>query len=393
MITDNSILDVVKNTVNTNNKVSIADVLIDRFYEELISKHDKELLKLAFSRNPTQADLNDFLTKWDIEVAGGNKALILSYFMKEHTDLKCTDYEQPRLEGLLRFYRFHNLKLIAHFTKIGQELNKKNIEVMLLKGGAMKFLRPNLSRHMGDIDILVPAKDYTKAGETATSLGYDCSWDVHSVDLHQNGSEEGILDIHKYIFMDTGFEEKLNKGLFDRAKRAKVFGVDALVPCHEDMFFIALVNMARNLRNNTSSAGMLFTLFDCKFLLEDKPDFDWDIVIKNTKITKTEVQMGFVVQFINKIIPNLLPEQLRNNKQLKKETDNYCNIVMYNRFSIYDMKMRCRELKLKDAISNFATFKEYITLKPKYFLLKQIRRNPLAIKAFYKVTKKNKIEI
>ena len=115
MITDNSILDVVKNTVNTNNKVSIADVLIDRFYEELISKPDKELLKLAFSRNPTQADLNDFLTKWDIEVAGGNKALILSYFMKEHTDLKCTDYEQPRLEGLLRFYRFHNLKCAINF--------------------------------------------------------------------------------------------------------------------------------------------------------------------------------------------------------------------------------------------------------------------------------------
>ena len=44
MITDNSILDVVKNTVNTNNKVSIADVLIDRFYEELISKPDKKII-------------------------------------------------------------------------------------------------------------------------------------------------------------------------------------------------------------------------------------------------------------------------------------------------------------------------------------------------------------
>lgn len=388
MSTDSQILEVIKASEDVPTFESLLNNLTEKFYNELLTDNDKNLLKFLFSQSPTQAQLDEFLSNWDIEVAGAHKALLLSYFMKEHPSLHFTKYEEPRLNGLLKFYRFQNLKLISHYTKIGQNFNKADIPVMILKGGAMKYYRPDLSRNMGDIDILVPEKDYQKAGKIVEDMGYDCAWDIHSVDLHLNGTEEGICDIHKYIFMDTGCERNLNKGLFERAKKAKVFGVDSLVPCHEDMFFIALVNMARNMRNNTSSSNLLFTIFDCRYLLESKHDFDWNIVINDAVITKTQVQVNFALNFINRLAPGLIPNKLDVKNLFEKETDDYCTIVMYNRFFIYDMKMRCRELKIQDALKNLDIFKEYITLKPKYFFLKQFRRKPLCEKIIMNIANK-----
>lgn len=64
----------------------------------------------------------------------------------------------------------------------------------------MKHLRPEFPRVMGNIDILVKENEYQKAGNIAEKMGYDCAWDIHSVDLHPKDSEDGIMDIHKYIY-------------------------------------------------------------------------------------------------------------------------------------------------------------------------------------------------
>lgn len=48
--------------------------------------------------------------------------------------------------------------------------------------------------------------------------------------------------------MGTGHERKLLKNLFKRSREENVFGVKTLIPSNEDMMFISLVNLARNLR-------------------------------------------------------------------------------------------------------------------------------------------------
>ncbi len=386
----NRIIEAAKDYQGTSKTDVFVDELVDKFHSELLSSDDKKLLELTFLSNPTQNELDDFLSQWDIEVAGGHKALMLSYFMKMHPELKFTKYEQPRLAGLLNFYRFQNLELIAHYTTIGRALNKEKIPVMILKGGAMKYIRKGLSRVMGDIDILVPEKDYTRSGKIAESMGYHSSWFEHSVDLHKPGSKKGTLDIHQYIYMGTGCEKKLNSGLFKRATKANVFGVDSLIPCNEDMFFIALINMAKNLAENTSSTGILYALFDCKFLLETKPDFNWDIVIENAIKTKTQVHLSFAIKFINKIIPNLLPNKVKANNLLEKEINNHCALVLYERFYLRDIRTKCRELKILNVLKNRKLLSEYIELKPKYFLLKQLRKSPASVKFIFKMSSETK---
>lgn len=378
-------IEEIKDSGYLRNDISITDALIENFFNEILYPTDKALLQLAFSKNPTQEDLDNLLKDFDIEVKGGSKSLMLSYFMKRHPELNFTAYEGPRLKGLLNFFRFKNLKTIAHFTKIGRELNKNGITPMILKGGAMKFLRPDLPRVMSDIDILVPEKNLLKCAKLAEPLGY---WwekvDIHAIDLHPNGSEEGALDVHKFIYMETGFEKVLLKGLYKRARNVNAFGVNALIPSNEDLLFISLVNLARNLRNKTSQAGLLFTLFDCKFLMESKPDFDWEIVIENAKKTKTEVQMNFAIKFIEKISAEVLPNEIKNDKLFEKETKEYSNMVMYNRFYLEDIRTKCRAMKIGDLINNPREIIDYVSFKPKYFMLKLIRKHPKLIEIFIK---------
>lgn len=378
-------IEEIKDSGYLRNDISITDALIENFFNEILYPTDKALLQLAFSKNPTQQDLDTLLKDFDIEVKGGAKSLMLSYFMKRHPELNFTSYEGPRLKGLLNFFRFKNLKTISHFTKIGRELNKAGITPMLLKGGAMKFLRQDLPRVMSDIDILVPEKDLMKCAKLAEPLGY---WwekvDIHAIDLHPAGSEEGALDVHKFIYMESGHEKELLKGLYKRAHNIVAFGVNALIPSNEDLLFISLVNLARNLRNKTSQAGLLYTLFDCKFLMESKPDFDWDIVKENARKTQTEIQMNFAMKFIEKISSDVLPDEIKNDKLFEKETSEYSNMVMYNRFYLEDLRTKCRAMKIGNLFKNPEQIPEYIALKPKYFLLKRIRKHPKLIELLIK---------
>ncbi len=368
-----------------NSKLSITDALIENFYREIMKPEERRLLQMAFEENPSQKELDKLLNIWDIEVKGSNKSLLLSYVMKRHPKLKFTNYEGPRLVGLLKYYRFQNLKVISRFSAIGKKLNENGIIPIIFKGGLMKHLRPELPRVMGDIDIIVPNKDFIKSAKIGVGLGYE--YDkifTHSVDLHEKDSKEGVVDIHRLIYMDTGRENNFIKPLFNRAQRASVFGVECLIPSYEDLTFITLVNLARNLRDKTSQAGLLFSLFDCKFFIENKPDFDWEIVKQNAKKTGTQIQINFAIKFIDKISKNILPDTIKNNVLFEKETNEYSNTVMYNRFYLENIRAKCRKMKLDEVLKTPAKWNEYLLFKSKYIMLKTLRNHPKLIEFFIK---------
>ncbi len=359
---------------------NITDALIENFYNEILKDNEKKLLKLAFSNRVIQEDLDELLKIWDIEVKGSAKSLMLAYIMKMHPDMKFTAYEEPRLQGLLKFYRYKNLDIISHYGKICRALNNAGITPLILKGGAMKYLRPELPRVMGDIDILVPEKDFMKSANVASELGYTYSKvDIHAIDLHKPNTDEGVLDIHKFIYMETRKEKNFLSSLYKRARLENVFGTQSFVPSNEDLMFIALVNLAKNLRNKTSQAGLIFTLFDCKYLQETKPDFDWNIIKENAIKTGTEVQLNFAMKFLMKIADDIFPKSISESIFFEKETIEYSNMVMFNRFYMEDLRSKCRSLKLGSIFTDWDVFKNYIRLKPKYFLLKQLIKHPKLI--------------
>lgn len=377
-------------TKSIESNVDLIDCMVDMFYNETISKSDKRLLDLAFKEVITQEDLNEFVKDWDIEVYGSGKSLILAYIMKENAHLEFSAYEGPRLSGLLKFFRFRNLKVISHFTKYTRALNEQGVVPLLIKGGAMKFLRPELSRVMGDTDIVVLGSDFDLSCNVAKKMGYDFGVDSseHSVDLHPAGEDSGGVDVHRFIDFETEYNKNFMNDLFDRATEHKVFGAKAYIPCAEDLLFVSLTNLAKNLHNKTSSAGMLYVLFDCRYLINSKKDFDWGIVLNNVKITNTSTSVYFAMRFLNKIVPNLLPDDLLEKDSLEKNAIKYCNEVIYFRFFIHDLKMRCKKLKIKNALKDFSVFKQYLKDKPKHFVLKRVRKSAFLVSVFLKLFNK-----
>ena len=53
--------------------------------------------------------------------------------MKMHPELTFPSHTGPRLTGLLNYYRFQNIRLIAQFKKICVELKMRGIDFIVLK--------------------------------------------------------------------------------------------------------------------------------------------------------------------------------------------------------------------------------------------------------------------
>ena len=268
----------------------IVDCSAKKLYEGFISSKDRKLIQIAFHSNIKQKDLDKFLAEWDIEATSTERAAILAYTMKMHPELKFDSYTGPRLKGLLNYLRFQNLELISHFSKIVRKLNQIDIIPVIIKGGAIRYLRPDLPRVMGDIDILLHSQDeLNTAKKIIQEMGYIYTDAGHSFDVHpKNDIEKGILDVHKFFSFLEKENIQFNKLLFNRAQKQKVFSVDAYLPSTEDMLFICLNNLALNLRKSSSTHGIPYAVFDLMYLIGSKDDFNWDIVAQDIFITHTE---------------------------------------------------------------------------------------------------------
>ena len=345
----------------------ISDFIIKDFKKLYITESDAELFKVVLKKDVSQSEFDDFIKKWDIEEEGGHKALLLSYFMKTHPDLTYPEYIEPRLKGILQFYRFKNLKLISHFINICNKLKEENIDILIIKGGAIKHYRPDLPRMMNDIDILVRNKeDYDKCRTIVEELGYSYKEYAHSMDLLGKNNEVGALDIHCKLQMISKKEMLLNEDLFARAHLDKVFNVENIyVPCCEDMMFIALINLAKNLIRGTSYGSMLHTASDCMFWVKYKPDFDWNIVIQNAKKTGTKNQIYIAIKYLNEFLPEKLPEIFKKGFR-KKSVE-----ILYNKLFLKNLAEKNEELKFTDIFKSGSSFLEYLEIKPKYFIYKR----------------------
>ncbi len=357
-----------------NDIKSVTDETVNYFINKYFSPNDIKLIQIATKNNVTQEDFDTFINSWDIEVEGGHKALFLSYFMKTHPDIIFPQYVEPRLKGLLQFYRFKNMKLISHFKKICTKLRENNIDILIIKGGAFRHLQPEYPRVMGDIDIIVRnKKDFEKAKNIVSEMGYTYEEFPHSIDLHKEDSMEGILDIHHRLDILADTNDDIIQDFFKRASKNEIFFInDIFLPSNEDLMFITLTNMVKNMCKNTSLGSIIYAINECKYLIESKPNFDWNIVKENTIKTHCETNIYITTKLINKLVPNLIPEMFADNYR------NLNTLLMYNQIFLPNLKEKSHTLKLTNIFKSWQNFREYFTIKPMYFMYKRkmIRKNP-----------------
>lgn len=301
---------------------------IQRLIDKYVPQEDRILLNFVFSPNPMQETLDVCLTACDIEAMGADKAIALSYVMAEHPELRFPVYCAPRLQGLLTFYRFQNIKTLAHFSKIGKRLNQAGIPVLIFKGGAMKMLRPGLMRPMGDVDLWVPKERLAEAVRICQELGYydKESGALHSVDI-MSPDGGGAVDLHHNILSTHTGNEFLQREMLRRAEKKKAFGVEILLPCPEDLLFIALFNLMKFFQWQTKIYGLYFALLDCRFLTSLRRDFQWRILKDNAEMTGTSAHVGLAASLLNALVPGTLPPEC---VPLNREAKIFCDRMLFD---------------------------------------------------------------
>ena len=379
---DNVYIDYLKQLSLTHfDSARVFDTLADYFYKCFITTEAQQFVNLFMKPDLAQAELDKFLNAWDIEQHGADTALLLAYVMNEHPDLTFNDYTAPRLSGVKNYFRFKNLERVAEFKKVVGALNERGIVPLILKGGAMRHLRPNLPRVMNDIDILLPdVKSYEQALKIATDLGYKLTKAEHSTDLSKaNG--EGVLDIHWCMDYFIKNRDELTQDLFKRAQKQQVFNSECLVPAKEDMLFLLLFHLAKNLRSSACVSALPYMVFDLKYLISF--DIDWSVVLENIKKTDSGVMVLTAVKFLNKLVPGLIDEkmfeQVGENCKLQKVL---LRDIFYARY-VFDVKYACKGLKLFPCLKSANAFKLYLKNKVQHFVTKRIIKSDKLIRLFW----------
>jgi hypothetical protein len=185
------------------------------------------------------------------------------------------------------------------------------------------------------------------------------------------------LDVHKFILLDTPNEKKWITDLYKRAKEQDVFGTRTLVPCPEDILFITLMYITRQIREKNNSGNILYFVLDCKEILDKNKDFNWNIIVENAKKTKSQVHINIAMKFLNKISTDIIPKHIQNNFLFEKETNKYSTIIAFKHIYFRELQSITRNIKLSNAITNPQEFSRYLKLKIKYKLLKLIYKSQL----------------
>jgi hypothetical protein len=276
-------------------------------YRKHVKAEDQLLLDTVFAREPTQEMLDKCLGICDIEAMGTYKSLMFSYLMQDHPELRFSDYAGPRIKGLIHFYRFDNIRVLSHFSRIGKALNEAGIPMLLFKGAAIKALRPELARPMADVDFLVPAEYFSKTLDVCKKLGYRKESSAKNSGDVLAPDGRSAVDVHNRVFKFLEGAEPFHAALISRARRCTVFGVQLLMPVREDLFTIVLLNLEKNLREESSLHSLYFSLFDIRFLLSGT--FNWNIVRKNAQITNSAYPIRLAAAFMNTLASGIIPTE------------------------------------------------------------------------------------
>ena len=342
-----------------------------RLVSDMFGETDRKLSQLSLLQTISQEELDLSLEGWDIESAPIQTVMLASFIMKNHPELVFPEKYIPRLKGVLTFCRFQYLKLVSHVTRVMKTLEQKQIVALVIKGGAMKAYRPDFPRWMSDIDIVVAEKDYQKAFNLIKHLGYKPLHRPHSIDMRIPGTEDGVIDIHRYIKTGTGDTTALNEVLFSRAKPCRMFSSECLVPCREDMVFISLVNYFSNILFKASPENMATVFLDIMHLVNTEDGFDWEIVKEDARKTGSVERLYIIGNLSDDIAPGVLPARFLEEDANMDVVSALYRRIDYNRNVLAPLRKQIVTPNIMKSIKTYRPLWKYFWLRCKLFFLKR----------------------
>ena len=209
----------------------------------------------------------------------------------------------PRLKGILRYHRMLNSGLYAAMCAMAREYNKENIDVLAMKGAAIKIgYRSDFVRPMWDVDILVRPQDYDRTLQIAQEQGYRGSWAPHSIDLHRGNMES--IDLHCVYLRDL--RSRKNRDYWPECRAVCWNDARFFVPEQHALLLQLMVNAYTNFAQHRGNSAPLRWVMDLDALLWEANNIDWDKLIVLAKQLELEAQVSVVVAAYAAVLPGRL---------------------------------------------------------------------------------------
>jgi len=347
-----------------------------------LSSKETSLLRLSLAQSVTQAELDTLLAGYDMDAEPIHFNLVLAHLSKKHPELNFPGEIKPRLSGVLRYFLYHNTTLGAAFREVATEMRRNDIPVLMMKGIAMKYLRPGSTRAMFDVDFAVPPDQLDEAVRLALNMGFKNTHArplSHSVDLLK--APNIALDIHRFLTKNEQHKTAVtDRAIWSRATQVTAFGAVVLMPTPEDLLFLLLVNAYHNICHLHNFHGNFMWLFDCAHILREKPDFNWDIVIDNAEKNGQSYQLRVMLELFRHFLPaqqfhaplpeiNIKPQQ-QQTARLALQWD-----ILHNKIT------RVRHYRQKLRLFHSANWAEVVfwtKIRTQYRFLRTVQKNSMA---------------
>ena len=347
------------------------DSTLTKLAREVFSETDLKILRLAQLPTVSQNELDSALAGCDFKNYSTGSMTIAYNFATSHPEVAFPAEAKPFLNKVSARCRDRHIKLLSHFSRINSALNEKGVSFIVIKGGAMKSYRPDWTRWMSDVDILIPGDDFQEALEAVRGLGYIMGETRHSAGLRDPKTGQNVLDIHRFIPMGTGKEKIFNEILAKRSITLPFSSLSVKVLCPEDMVFISLVNFWKNVTYKTSERSVANLCFDLKFLKDREGDLDWKTIRSNALMTGSVEEVYLAVKLLECVVPGFFPEGFLEADADFDKAEKILSTTLHTRNVLCPLQDEIGEFNIIKALKEGKPFFKYISLRAKYFFLKR----------------------
>ncbi|MDR3117433.1 MAG: nucleotidyltransferase family protein [Puniceicoccales bacterium] len=335
------------------------------------TRRDELLLELAVGEEFSKQRMAQLFHGLDIAAEGYRFNLLLALVCEGFAFRAVPAKFEPRLRGIIRYYRFQNTAQLVHFSRLGKVCNGHAIPLLLLKGVALRALdEKNRPRVMGDVDFAVPRASHEAVLLEAKQLGFRITHVArHAVDMR---CADCCIDVHRSIFHDSPRPEA-EEVIWQRARPMRAYGVAALVPCAEDLLLSLVCNEFRNVLCSDRDLQYFQWLHDCAFLLKRSPGFSWDLLLATAEQIGIAARLKPMVAILASLLPALVPGDLpRERWELNDaEAKGVGQNLIIHATSLKNWERK--RLRLR-ACRSLRDLRHYFSTKIKYRMLKLARR-------------------
>ena len=241
------------------------------------SDHDQLALEaLICGGRPGDIAFRRWIDTVDLEGISAASTQLLPLLFVRHVQGNPHLPHYPRIKGVHRLAHVRNSLLLDSAASAARFLAGSGIQTMMIKGASLAlahYPHPGL-RPMGDVDLLVQARDYQRANAVLQENGWRYRYNAdhrrqvnHSCDYITHDGR--ALDLHVRALLEVD-DPDFAAGLFARARRISWAGMDILVPSPEDEALVCLVNAARE-----ADAARPLWVIDLAHLETSRALLDW----------------------------------------------------------------------------------------------------------------------